>query len=215
MGMRTRVLAVSVSALSVAGMLTVAAPPASAGADCALADNTVRTTQWFIRNRPDLNAGQRQAAITLMEGLAANSIACLVDAERKKAGRPPLQQSYTLYRAADEHVRAAKQQKWWTDGADPHRNPATGSTPGSRVRAAGWCPSGTWRSAENVYHGWGTGGATPRAAVRWWMGSAPHWAAILDPELTHSGISVRHGTARPGVTSDIAMVTTHVFGLCR
>ncbi|MER6950831.1 CAP domain-containing protein [Nonomuraea sp. NPDC000554] len=94
-------------------------------------------------------------------------------------------------------------------------NPRTGTGPGERVRAAGYCPSGTWQVLENVYQGWGPAGATPRAAVTWWMRSTPHRQAILNGQMVETGVSVRHGTARPGTTSVYALVTTQVFGFCR
>lgn len=207
------------STLLAAGLVSVAATPAQA-ADCAFADNLVRTEPWFKKHKPELNERQRKAAIVLMEAFASNAMRCLVNAERKKEGVAPLADSYRLYKAADEHVKAAKMLKWWIDRPeDPnntqwHINPVTKSDVGVRARAAGYCPTGSWRVQENVFADWDDR-ATPRAAMRWWMNSAGHRAAILNPEMTHTGISVRYGKARPGLNTDVAMVTTEVFGYCR
>jgi uncharacterized protein YkwD len=219
MGMNRGITAAVASAL-LAAALPVVATPARAAADCANADNPVRTEPWFKKHKPELSEGQRKAAITLMEAFAASSIRCLVNAERKQAGLAPVADSLRLYRAADEHVESARRLKWWIDRPeDPkntqwHINPVTKTQVGDRVRKAGYCPAGTWQVKENVYAGW-DGNATPRAAVRWWMDSAEHRAAILHPDMTQTGISVRYGKARRGVTSDVAMITTEVFGFCR
>ncbi|NUW42015.1 CAP domain-containing protein [Nonomuraea rhodomycinica] len=187
----------------------------AARADCAFADDTVRTPQWYRDHNPDWDSGRVQAAVALNEAFADNAVRCLVNAERTARGLPALREVLRLFNAADAHTKAAKQIKWWVDGANFHVNPRTGSGPGDRVRAAGYCSSGTWQVLENVYQGWGTGGATPRAAVAWWMGSPPHRAALLDARMAETGVSVRHGSARPGVTSDHQLVATQVFGVCR
>ncbi|MEV0201796.1 CAP domain-containing protein [Nonomuraea sp. NPDC050691] len=209
------------SALALAALLPSAPAHATshvtraAGAACAFTDDTVRTPQWYRSHNPDWSNSRVQAAVTLNEAFATSAVRCLVNAERTARGLPALRETLRLFNAADAHTKAAKQIKWWVDGANFHVNPRTGSGPGERVRAAGYCPSGTWQVLENVYQGWGTGGATPKAAVTWWMGSPSHRAAILNAQMAETGISVRHGTARPGVTSDHALVVTQVFGSCR
>ncbi|GAA2272168.1 hypothetical protein GCM10010149_12550 [Nonomuraea roseoviolacea subsp. roseoviolacea] len=205
--------ALALAALPLSAPAHAATP--SARADCAFADDTVRTPQWYRAHNPDWSNSRVQAAVTLNEAFANNAVRCLVNAERTARGLPALREVLRLFDAADAHTKAAKQIKWWTDGANFHVNPRTLSGPGDRVRAAGYCPSGTWQVLENVYQGWGPGGATPRAAVTWWMGSPPHRAAILDTRMTETGTSVRHGSARPNVTSDHQLVTTQVFGVCR
>ncbi|HUR08261.1 MAG TPA: CAP domain-containing protein [Nonomuraea sp.] len=215
MGMQRLAAATAASSLLSLGLLITATAPASAAAACGGADDTVRTPQWYRQQNPDWTDSRIKAAVTLNEGFASASIRCLVNAERAKAGLAPVEDSLRLYNAADAHVKAAVQQKWWVDGANWHVNPSTGSTVGSRVRAAGYCPSGTWQALENVYAGWGTAYATPRAAVRWWMNSAAHRQNILNAQVKQTGISVRNGSARPGVTFNITLVTTEVFGFCR
>ncbi|MEV6033503.1 CAP domain-containing protein [Nonomuraea sp. NPDC052116] len=208
------------AALLATGLAATAAPAHAQRADCDFADNPVRTEPWFKKHKPELTEGQRKAAIVLMEGFASNAIRCLVNAERARVGVAPLEDSYRLYKAADEHVQAARLLKWWIDRPeDPknkqwHINPVTHSDVGVRVRAAGYCPAGTWQVKENVFSGW-DGTATPRAAVRWWMNSDEHRAAILDPAMKQTGISVRYGKARPRLFTDVAMLTTEVFGSCR
>ncbi|MEU4224954.1 CAP domain-containing protein [Nonomuraea sp. NPDC026600] len=221
MGMQRLAAAAAASSLLSLGLLVTATAPASAAsagsaaAACSGADDTVRTPQWYRQQYPDWTDSRIKAAVVLNEGFASGSIRCLVNAERTKAGLAPVEDSLRLYNAADAHVKAAIQQKWWVDGANWHVNPSTGSTVGSRIRAAGYCPSGTWQALENVYAGWGTAYATPRAAVRWWMNSASHRQNILNPQMKQTGISVRNGSARPGVTSNVTLVTTEVFGFCR
>lgn len=208
------------AALLTTGLVTGSPAQAVATADCAFADNPIRTEPWFKKNKPELTDGQRRAAIALMEAFGSNAIRCLVNAERQKAGLRPVEDSLRLYRAADAHVQAARMLKWWIKRPeDPkntqwHVNPVTKSQVGDRVRTQGYCPSGTWRVRENVYEGQ-DGSATARAAVQWWMSSPDHRAAILDPEMTQTGVSVRYGKARRGITSDVSMITTEVFGFCR
>lgn len=201
--------------VAIAAALLPTAPPAAASSTaCANADLKIRTPRWYTVNRPDLTAAQVSAIIARDESLAMTAITCLVNAERVAARIGALTHHNTLYVAANQHVLAARQLKWWKGGADPHVNPQTRSTPATRAKAAGWCPSGSWTIYENVYQGWGDASATPRAAVRWWMGSPGHRATILRAALKYTGVSVRQGTAQPGITSDTAMITAQVFGTC-
>lgn len=141
---------------------------------------------------------------------------CLINAERAKAGLPPLKWNDTLRKAAGGHALAAIRQKWWRPGADSHTNPATGSTPASRIKAAGYCTSGrSWSVAEITYTGWG-GKGTPRAAVRWWMNSTGHRDIILSRSLVEIGGYAGGGAADPA-GAQAAGAGTYVmnFGRCR
>ena len=143
MGRQKLAAAAAASSLLSLGLLITATAPASAAsagsaaAACSGADDTVRTPQWYRQQNPDWTDSRIKAAVALNEGFASASIRCLVNAERPQAGLAPVEDSLRLFNAADAHVKAAIQQKWWVDGANWHVNPSTGSTVGSRVRAAG------------------------------------------------------------------------------
>ncbi|MGW0810751.1 CAP domain-containing protein [Nonomuraea sp. NPDC002799] len=146
------------------------------------------------------------------------AVHCLIDAERAKAGLPALIRKSTLDAAAASHAAAAASQRWWRPGADSHRNPRTGSTPGSRVKAAGYCPNPTsWAYAETTYTGWG-GSGTPRAAVRWWVhvSTYGHRQIVLSRTLTDVGIGAAAGSADPAGAGAAGGGTYVVdYGRCR
>jgi uncharacterized protein YkwD len=126
---------------------------------------------------------------------AEAAVLCLVNQEREAAGVAALTQNGALGSAAEAHAEAAVQIKWWGPGSDPHTNPQTGSTPGSRIAAAGYCPNPiSYSYGENAFDGYSTGeGAqapTPRDAVTWWMNSPGHRANILNPNYTETGLGV-------------------------
>lgn len=148
--------------------------------------------------------------------LIGEAVHCLINAERAKAGLPPLKWNGKLWVAAAGHAKAAVNLKWWTPGADKHINPATRSTPAVRIKAAGYCPGGrSWSGAEIAYTG-GTGKATPRAALQWWMNSPEHRAIILNSSLTEIGAAALGGSANPA-QANTAKAGTYVvnFGHCR
>ncbi len=162
------------------------------------------------------------------------AVLCLVNAERTAANLPQLKTFVEvgkpprgLNHAARSHAEASASLRWWgkvqpgktcrpvqdrPDLCDPHINPQTGSTPFSRVQ-------GDFRSCagaivrENAYAGWGTGGATSRAAVGWWMISPSHRATILDPQMQITGIGVASGSADPDAGS-ITPAVTFVEDFC-
>jgi uncharacterized protein YkwD len=120
---------------------------------------------------------------------------CLVNQERAANGVAPLAQSEALRGAAEGHAEASAQIKWWGPGIDPHTNPATGSTPSSRIAAGGYCPNPiSYSYGENAYDGYSTGeGAqapTAQDAVTWWMNSPGHRANILNPGYTETGLGI-------------------------
>lgn len=136
---------------------------------------------------------------------------------RVRADRPgvPLTQAGPLGTAALAHARAAVSLRWWKPGTDWHRNPRTGSTAVSRIRGAGYCPSGSWQVAETVYTGQGTSG-TPRAAVHWWVhvSKSGHRQIILNPKLTQIGTAAVAGSGAPGATGKAGTYVAD-FGTCR
>ncbi|SEG88144.1 Cysteine-rich secretory protein family protein [Nonomuraea solani] len=132
------------------------------------------------------------------------AVHCLIDAERAKAGLAPLTRNGPLDSAATSHANAAASLKWWRPGANSHNNPQTGSTPGSRITAAGYCPNPrSWAYAETTYTGWGPGAGTPRAAVRWWVyvSTFGHRQIVLSPTMADVGIGAAAGSADPAGAS--------------
>ncbi|RSS57736.1 CAP domain-containing protein [Streptomyces sp. WAC06614] len=148
---------------------------------------------------------------------ARDAVACLINAQRTQRGLPALTTNQALTRAAQQHAVAAVQIKWWGPGRDPHRNPQTGSTPQTRIQAAGYCPNPrSWQFSEITYTGWGSGWGTPQAAVNWWMNSPGHRAAILDPGVREMGPWAQPGSADPGGASSTTAGTYVVtFGRCQ
>ncbi|WP_223166689.1 CAP domain-containing protein [Nonomuraea sp. SYSU D8015] len=151
--------------------------------------------------------------------MVSQAVHCLIDAERAKAGLAPLARNGSLDAAAASHAGAAASLKWWSPGANSHVNPYTGSTPGSRITAAGYCPNPTsWAYAETTYTGWGPGYGTPRAAVHWWVNVSTygHRQIVLSPTMTDVGIGVAAGSANPAGAGAGAGGTYVVdFGRCQ
>lgn len=170
------------AALSATLFPVVAAPPAAA-----------LTCDSAAANRAPTAGTVTQARAAVM---------CLINAQRTQRGLPSLTISQALTNAAQQHAVAAVQLKWWGPGKDPHRNPRTGSTPQSRIQAAGYCPNPrSWEFNEITYTGWG-GSGTPQAAVNWWMNSPAHRAIILKPSLREIGPWAQPGSAdRAGASS--------------
>lgn len=198
-----------------AGVVTLSLPglTAQANAATATAPNCASKAQWYDAvplKKPKESIGR------FRQLLIAEATHCLIDAERAKAGLPPLKWNNTLRKAAVEHAHAAVQQKWWVEGADPHVNPKTESTPISRIKAAGYCPNArSWAGYEIAYTG-PDGDGTPRAAIRWWMSSSTHRAIILDRSLTEIGPYAVGGSADPAHANAKKSGTYVVtFGRCR
>ncbi|MEV0383209.1 CAP domain-containing protein [Nonomuraea sp. NPDC050643] len=165
------------------GALPALSPPAAAAPNCAAAAAYYDTVP-------------AAANITMVR----QAVHCLIDAERARAGLAALTRNGPLDSAALSHANAAAALKWWRPGADSHRNPQTGSTPGTRITAAGYCPNPrSWAYAETTYTGWGAGAGTPRAAVRWWVyvSTFGHRQIVLSPTMADVGIGVAAGAADP------------------
>ncbi|UBI40960.1 CAP domain-containing protein [Streptomyces mobaraensis] len=125
---------------------------------------------------------------------------CRINAERATAGVPVIADyNPALQSAAADHVRAARDLKWWAAGSDPHTNPVTHSTPASRAQSAGYGAGAVnWQVREVTYNGWG-GDGTPRAAVHWWVhvSTAGHREIVLGPQFTEFGCCSLGGNADP------------------
>lgn len=101
----------------------------------------------------------------------------LVNQERAKAGLTPLTLNAKLNNAAQGYSdQMARTGVYAHVGAD-------GSSPGDRIRRAGYSPS-TW--AENIHHRQGS----PEVIMADWMKSPGHRANILNPNLKEIGIGV-------------------------
>lgn len=152
---------------------------------------------------------------TLTVDQAETSVFCLTNDQRAANGLAPLQWNDQLGAAARGHANDAVAQKWWVDGADFHTNPATGTGPGDRIQASGYCPTPvSWKWAENTNWGAGPGFNTPNAAVNWWMNSPGHRANILDPTLQDLGVGVAQGSPNPAYPDSGAGAFVQNFGTC-
>jgi uncharacterized protein YkwD len=156
------------------------------------------------------------------------AVLCLVNAERVAAHLQPLTRYLHLRNgpqgldgAAAEQALEAVARPWWGthdeqgNERNAHINPYTGSTPATRIAAAGYCSSPNVLVGENVYTGWGGGFTTARAAVTWWIQSKPHRAMILNPQMKDTGIAVVYGSANPAAGSITPAATfVQTFGTC-
>ena len=80
----------------------------------------------------------------------------------------------------------------------------------NRYHYASACSSGWY--AENIFTGWGYGSNTAREAVRWWLNSDAHRAALLDPQWTLQGMNVYRA---PGTYQGHPDTQIWVHYLCR
>ncbi|KJY21686.1 allergen V5/Tpx-1-like protein [Streptomyces sp. NRRL S-104] len=189
--------------LAVAGVLSAALLPVSAAPATAAACDA---------------AAAARAPSSSNDAAARNAVICLINAQRTQRGLPALTTNQALTTAAQQHSAAAVQLKWWGPGKDSHRNPQTGSTPQSRIKAAGYCPNPrSWGVAEITYTGWG-GSGTPNAAVNWWMNVSTwgHRQIILDPSMREIGAWAQPGSADPaGAGASQAGTYVVTFGRCQ
>jgi len=146
-------------------------------------------------------------------------IICLINAERTSNRLPEVTGNQALAQAAAGHVIAAANMRWWKPGADPHTNPQTGSTPDSRIRAAGYCGGNIRRDSEIAYNGFGDFVASsPIGALNWWMNisTGGHRQAILTPEIREIGVGWMDVVADGNVPASQKPAGTYVinFGVC-
>ncbi|MFJ3926130.1 CAP domain-containing protein [Streptomyces sp. NPDC090022] len=148
---------------------------------------------------------------------ARDAVIRLINAERTQRGLPALTVNASLTAAAQRHAMDAVRLKWWGPGKDSHTNPQTGSTPQSRIMAAGYCPNPrSWSVAEITYTGWG-GSGTPKAAVNWWtnVSTYGHRQRVLDPAMREIGAAAVAGAAdRAGAGASGAGTYVVTFGRC-
>lgn len=106
-----------------------------------------------------------------------DAVICLVNHQRARYHLPPLLQDPTLTVAAQRYTAEMANRHFFS-----HIGPG-GSTPGTRIRAAGY--SGSW-FGENIAGGF----RTPLAVVNAWMHSRGHCQNILAPMFRNIGVGV-------------------------
>jgi uncharacterized protein YkwD len=160
-------------------VILLAAHPAAAEAGCAHATAA---------------AGEVEIA------LAARSLRCLVNAERRRHGLRELRASRKLRRAAGRHARDMAGRDFFA-----HVSPG-GADVEDRVRRAGYLADArAWSIGETL--AWGTRrSGSPRALLRTLLASPPHRAILLDGRYRHIGIGVARGAPR-AVTGAAVTVT--------
>ena len=100
----------------------------------------------------------------------------LTNAERAKAGLPPLVRNPMLDQAAQDYAKAMALNDFYS-----HQDPRTGTSSADRVEEAGYA----WMQvAENI----AAGQKTPEQVVEAWMNSPKHRANILNPDLKEIGV---------------------------
>jgi uncharacterized protein YkwD len=157
---------ISAAAVVVAASALVAAAPAAASS-CVGADTEAD-----------------QLSQTALE----NSVTCLINEERAKAGVRPVRSNPTLRRAGLGHS-----QDMVSDGYFEHTSPS-GRTFIERITHTGYMRGARrWLVGENLV--WGSGSqSTPRAMVDGWMGSPAHRANLLRGRFREVGVAAVRGT---------------------
>jgi uncharacterized protein YkwD len=114
---------------------------------------------------------------------ARRATLCLVNRERDQAGKPALDRSGKLQRAAQRHSSLMAE-----TGCFSHDCPGEGDL-GDRLSGVSYLVDGllAWAYGENVAYGTGSRG-TPRSIVNAWMNSPPHRAAMLDRSFRDAGV---------------------------
>lgn len=135
-------------------------------------------------------ADMRPSEATNAETRAATL--CLMNIERKAAGRPELRQQVTLRVVATRYSRQMVEDNFFS-----HVSPS-GSTLSSRIKRSSYLKGArSYALGENL--AWGQGSlATPREIVESWMDSPGHRANILSPKFKDVGIGVVEGTPGKG-----------------
>jgi uncharacterized protein YkwD len=159
-----------------------------------------------------------KAAGSIPSSYRSGALMCALNKARKANGVAPLAYQKQLHNAALAHAQRSVAIKWWslTDGQVSHFDPQTGSNPTSRDLAAGYCNGGNARSystSEITYAGGGSG-ATPTAAVNWWLNDPPHRAALLDASKPEAGPGVVPGSPFTANIGNPAGTYVVDFGAC-
>ena len=117
-------------------------------------------------------------------GAVRDAVLCLHNQVRARNGLPRLREDARLQRAAAGHSADMVERRYFDHTAPGGRGMV------SRILGAGYArPNEGWMLGENL--AWGTGRlATPRAAMRAWMGSPSHRENILKRGYRELGVGV-------------------------
>ncbi len=167
--------------------LAVALPAAPAAAKPCAHQNVVPTQETFDEAR--------------------SAVRCLLNKERKRAGRRTLRRATSLERAADRYAANMVRHDFFG-----HVTPS-GRTLVQRIKDAAASYVSNARSyvlGENL--AWGSGDrATPRQTVIAWMNSEGHRRNILDRRFVHLGVGIAEGAPADTAGQAAATYTTE-FG---
>lgn len=116
------------------------------------------------------------------------SLVCMINRERARAGARPLESNRCLARAADRHARDMVAQRYFA-----HRS-RDGRSFEERILATGYVPrSASWTVGENL--AWGAAPAgDPAWVIGAWMDSPPHRENLLRGAFRHVGVAAVPGS---------------------
>jgi uncharacterized protein YkwD len=132
------------------------------------------------------NAAAEPAATS--EGAVESTTLCLLNDERRQAGRRPLRLNETLSTAAERHARDMAEKGYFD-----HDSP-DGRSFLDRIKAAGYLSGriSSWTVGENI--AWGSGSlGTPASIVEAWMESPGHRRNILSADFREIGFGLAAG----------------------
>jgi uncharacterized protein YkwD len=133
------------------------------------------------------------------------AVACVVGVERRRRGRPAVDVSGRLAKAARAHARDMVAHDFFSHAAPD------GTRVGDRVMRTGYLRGArAWRIGEVLAWGAGSTGS-PRGTVRAWLRSSGHRAVLLDPAFRDVGLAVVPGAPLAGGVPG-AVTTVAVFG---
>lgn len=134
----------------------------------------------------------------------AQSVLCLVNAERADQGLGALTQNGQLDQAAQGMANEMVEKVFFSHETPDGRNLA------DRVEPTGYLPNNDdWVLGENL--AWGSGAlSTPRAIVNGWMNSEGHRKNILDGSYKEVGLGTKMGSPSPSAKGGTVYV--HNFG---
>ena len=145
----------------------------------------------FLNRLPEAGVGSGSAACATASaapsgknlGTVAQSILCLLNAQRASRGLKPLKLNRKLSRAALAHAKNMVTKHYFS-----HNGPD--GSPLSRIKKAGYIPRvGLWTVGENL--AWGTGtSASAGQIMTAWMNSPEHKANILTKSFKEIGIGI-------------------------
>jgi uncharacterized protein YkwD len=147
---------------------------------------------FHLTKRPATQAVRRSVAGGFARASAYNWYTDMrnrVNRERTQYNLVLLTLNSQLNTAAGRHATAMASKNFFS-----HNDPYDGSTPTTRIRAAGYMTGwSTWTIAENIHAG--TDCWYPHYAMDAWMRSATHRANILNPAFRHLGAGRAYNAA--------------------